>query len=323
MPSDAPTIGISAGRAMVLGNGDHYLVAAVSTAMRAVERTVNDIAGADIPVLILGESGTGKGAVSYRIHQLSRRQHEPFVKLSCASLTPDYFKMGPGALGNDGKAWPTNGTLFLDEVGELDAACQPKLLCALPDGEAPPGGDSTGVRVIACSARDLEKEMREGRFREDLYYRISGVCLRLPALRQRKEDIPTLVDYFLLKYSALYGRRKPEISAATMRTFLDHSWPGNIRELEHSVQKIITMGDEGAALADLRVGRTTAGPDAGEGLSLKQAARAASREAEREMILKVLSRTRWNRKRAALELRISYKALLYKMKQIGIDSASS
>jgi two-component system response regulator AtoC len=231
--------------------------------------------------------------------------------------------MGPGALGNDGKAWPTIGTLFLDEVGELDAACQPKLLCALPDGEAPPGGDSTGVRVIACSARDLEKEMREGRFREDLYYRISGVCLRLPALRQRKEDIPTLVDYFLLKYSALYGRRKPEISAATMRTFLDHSWPGNIRELEHSAQKIITMGDEGAALADLRVGRTTAGPDAGEGLSLKQAARAASREAEREMILKVLSRTRWNRKRAALELRISYKALLYKMKQIGIDSASS
>jgi two-component system response regulator AtoC len=164
--------------------------------------------------------------------------------------------------------------------------------------------------------------MREGHFREDLYYRISGMCIRLLALRQRKEDIPGLVNFFLRKYSALFGRDKPEISQTAMRAFIDYSWPGNIRELEHCVQKIIALGDERVALTDLRASRKEPVLE-GNGVSLKQAARAASRQAEHELILRVLARTRWNRKRAAQELGISYKALLYKMKQVGIDSAGS
>jgi DNA-binding NtrC family response regulator len=291
--------------------------------MRSVERTIHDISGAEIPVLILGESGTGKSAVAFRIHQLSRRNQEPFLRVSCASLTPEFFKVPRPGDGQGNGPWPASGTLFLDEVGELDSACQPKLLCALPDGEAIPGDAGSGIRVITASSHDLEKEMREGHFREELYYRISGVCIRLLALRQRKEDIPALVDYFLLKYSALFGRHKPQVSQTAMRAFLDYSWPGNIRELEYCVQKIIALGDEGAALTDLRASRKEPLLEGSEGISLKQAARAASRQAERELILKVLARTRWNRKRAAQELRISYKALLYKMKQIGIDSATS
>jgi len=185
------------------------------------------------------------------------------------------------------------------------------------------GDSSSGVRIIASTRRDLELEMRQGRFREDLYYRICGVCLRLLPLRQRKEDIPALTEYFLVKYAALLGHRKPEISAPTLRRLMDYPWPGNIRELEYAIQKIVAVGDERAALADLD--KSNCDPPASdlEPISLKQAARAASRQAEKELILKVLSRTRWNRKRAAKELQISYKALLYKMKQGGLDSAGS
>jgi DNA-binding NtrC family response regulator len=304
-------------------NGDYSFVPAVSAAMRAIERTINDIAGADIPVLFLGETGTGKGAAAYRIHQLSRRQKEPFIKVNCPSLSAEFFKIGRASGLGQTAIWGASGTLFLDEIGELDPTCQPKLLYALPDGEPAPSAAYSGMRVIACSGRDLEQEVRAGRFREDLYYRISGVCLRIPALRHRKEDIPALLDFFLLKYSALFGRRKPEISTATLRAFTDYCWPGNVRELEYAVQKLVALGDERTVVADLRNGPTEPTSEGTEGLSLKQAARAASRQAERELILKVLARTRWNRKRAAQELSISYKALLYKLKQMGLDATSS
>ena len=301
-------------------NGDHPFVPSSSPAMHALERTMADIAATDMPVLVLGESGTGKGAIAYRIHQLSRRRHQPFVKLNCAALTGDFLN-GSFANGNGQKVH--EATLFFDEIGELDAASQAKLVHALPDGDLDEP-DSLGARIISASRRNLEKEMRGGRFREDLYFRLSGVCLRLPLLRQRKEDIPLLAEHFLTKYAALFGRRKPELQAHTLQILLEHSWPGNIRELEHAMQKVVALGDERVALADLRGSRAQEAAPHGEpeGLSLKQAARAASRQAERELILKVLSRTRWNRKRAAQELQISYKALLYKLKQIGVDSAS-
>lgn len=302
-------------------NGDHAFVPSSNPAMRALERTMADIAATDMPVLVLGESGTGKGAVAYRIHQLSSRRHQPFVKLNCAALATDFLN---GSFSNGGGHNVNEATLFLDEIGELDAGMQSKLVYALPDGDTDEPEASLGARIISASRRNLEKEMRGGRFREDLYFRLSGVCLRLPLLRHRKEDIPVLAEHFLTKYAALFGRRKPELQPQTLQVLLEHSWPGNIRELEHAMQKVVALGDERVALADLRGSRPQEPPATGEagGVSLKQAARAASRQAERELILKVLSRTRWNRKRAAQELQISYKALLYKLKQIGVDSAS-
>ena len=320
MHSKAPEpTGVSRASALP-SNGEHAFVPSSNPAMRALERTMADIAATDMPVLVLGESGTGKGAIAYRIHQLSSRRHQPFVKLNCAALPPDFLN---GSFSNGGSN-VHQATLFFDEIGELETSLQSKLVYALPDGDLDEPASSLGARIISASRRNLEKEMRGGRFREDLYFRLSGVCLRLPLLRQRKEDIPLLAEHFLTKYAALFGRRKPDLQPQTLQVLLDHAWPGNIRELEHAMQKIVALGDERVALADLRGARSLeASPSgAGEGVSLKQAARAASRQAERELILKVLSRTRWNRKRAAQELQISYKALLYKLKQIGVDSAS-
>ena len=322
MHAKAPGV-TNGGAAMLATNGDHFFVPSVSPGMRSLERTVMDIAVTEMPVLIIGESGTGKGAVAYRIHQISRRSGEAFLKLSCAALDPEFFS---SHLPANGEGSPLHaGTVFLDEVGELESACQPRLLYALPDSDVAQNS-RMGARLISATRRNLEKEMRSGRFREDLYYRLNGVCLRLPTLRQRREDIPALAEHFLMRYAALLGRRKPELSESAMRILLDHAWPGNIRELEHAMQKVVALGDERLALEELHSGKTAeAGPEreAGEMVSLKQAARAASRRAERELILKVLSRTRWNRKRAAQELQISYKALLYKLKQIGLDSAGT
>jgi two-component system response regulator AtoC len=299
--------------------GNHVYVPALSPAMRAVERIITDIAPTDIPVLLVGESGTGKEVVAAQIHRLSPRRHEPFVKLSCAALTSEFFNARARG-GSNGAS--VSGVFLLDEISELDAACQPKLLNALPDVEAVQLEGALvplGARVICTTSRNLEEEMRAGRFREELYYRVNGVCLRLPPLRHRKEDIPVLVGYFLSKYAAQFGRPQPKLSGHALAQFSEYDWPGNIRELENVVKKIVALGDERAAIADLRARSTAQAGNGGEVVSLKDAARAASRQAERELILKVLGRTRWNRKRAAQELRISYKALLYKLKQIGLD----
>ncbi len=301
-------------------NGDHIFVPSMNPAMRALERTMADIAATDMPVLVIGESGTGKGAIAYRIHQLSLRRNQPFVKMNCAALPEDFLT---GSFTNGGSHSMHESTLFLDEIGELHATLQSRLVSALPDGDLDEDERHLGARIISATRCNLEKEMRAGRFRKDLYYRLSGVSLRLPLLRHRKEDIPALADHFLTKYAALFGRPKPDLTPQTMHLLLEHPWLGNVRELEHAMQKVVALGDERVALADLRGGRS---PETGPGIesetmSLKEAARAASRQAERELILKVLSRTRWNRKRAAQELQISYKALLYKLKQIGVDSA--
>ncbi len=303
--------------------GNHAYVPALSPAMRAVERVIADIAPTDIPVLLEGESGTGKEVVAAQIHRLSLRRNEPFTKLSCAALTPEFFS-GRARDGVNGSG-PV-GIFLLDEISELDPACQPKLLHVLPEGDAMPlegAPPSLGARVFCTTSRNLEEEMRAGRFREELYFRINGVCLRLPPLRHRKEDLPVLVGYFLSKYAAQFSRPQPKLSGQIMAQFSEYDWPGNIRELEYAVKKIVAMGDERAALADLRARVAAQGHNGGAEIpSLKDAARAASRQAERELILKVLARTRWNRKRAAQELQISYKALLYKLKQIGLDDTA-
>jgi two-component system response regulator AtoC len=306
-------------------------LASTSRAMRALELVVAEIARTDIPVLLVGESGTGKEVLALRIHQLSLRRGEPFQKVNCAALTPDFFQLnGAGRQGkeNGSNGAASRGTIFLDEISELDAACQSKLVCVIPDGAAvhAEGPAMTG-RLICATRRNLEDELRAGRFREELYFRINGVCLRLPPLRQRREDIPALADYFLRRYAAEFSRQVPALSAEAAARLASYSWPGNIRELENVCKKIVALGDEQLALADLAGngnGHDAAGRGAnGSGeISLKEASRAASRLAERELILKTLARTRWNRRRAAQELHISYKALLYKLKQIGVEDGT-
>jgi two-component system response regulator AtoC len=212
------------------------------------------------------------------------------------------------------------GTIYLEELADLSAECQARLLELLPQSTGSGAACGERARLICGSARDLEVEVKRGRLREDLYYRISGVCLRLPPLRQRKEDIPFLMGHFLRKYARDFRRDVPDLSAQTLRLFLDYSWPGNLRELEDAARVLVALGDEDIALGGLRaVMRKPELEGNGGGVSLKAASKAASREAEKELILDTLTRTRWNRRRAAEQLQISYKALLYKLKQIGFE----
>jgi two-component system response regulator AtoC len=317
MESNFPEVRVGAGSKRPAA-GDDGFVKSVSPAMRTLEWLAADVAHTNVPVLIVGEPGTGKHAFALQIHRKSERRQESFVPLRCAELAADFFSR-PGHEGN--LPWASGGTLFLSEIGELGAACQPKLLRALFDGVTPVQENGAGTRIIASTRKNLELEIKAGHFREDLYYRICGVCLRVPPLRHRKEDISLLADFFLAKYAGLLQRPKPILSPQAQRFFQEHTWPGNVRELEDTIKMMIALGDERLALAGLR-SRSLEAPrnhTGAERVSLKEAGRAASRQAERELILRVLSRTRWNRKRAAQELQISYKALLYKLKQIGLD----
>lgn len=293
-------------------SGDAMFLEGVSPSMRAVEVVIRELAQSKVPVLLLAEAGAGKRTIARRIHETSGRKAEEFRIAGCAGLTPEDL------LGPSSKALLSQGTLYLEEIGDLSSACQAELLNLLPQVEEN-RDQPVQTRLICGSARDLEAEVRSGRFREDLYYRISGVCLRLPPLRQRKEDIPYLMNFFLTKYAQDFRRLTPLLSDQTQRLFHDYAWPGNIRELEDAAKAIVALGDEALAMGGLRAMFMKSDRSGGNGeqVSLKQAARAASRQAEKELILKVLTRTRWNRRRAALELQISYKALLYKLKQIG------
>ncbi len=297
-------------------------VAGVSPAMQALENVISEIASTNIPVLFVGESGTGKEMFANRLHRLSGGDHRPLVKISCATMSPAIFSAGLG-LGVQGNAEAMHddfGTILFDEISELDAACQRNLLSLLPDGEGAATRGQLNARVVSTTTRNLDEEMRAGRFRSELFYRINGVCLRLPPLRERKEDIPLLTEDFLTKQANKLGRKRPSISDRTRNRFMEYSWPGNIRELKNVVKKLVALGDEHRVVEELNFempAARTAVNDASSGHSLKTAARAASREAERGLILEALNRTRWNRKRAAQELQISYKSLLYKLKQIG------
>lgn len=294
------------------------LAPCVSSAMRAIESMIIDIAETNIPVMISGETGTGKEVVAFAIHRLSKRQTGTFLKLRCSSLTPEEFNGFISGIRQEGEA-SNFTTVFLDEVADLSGACQTRLLESFSGLEGGPETFQSGAGVVSTTCRNLEPMMEAGNFRHDLYYRLSGVCLRLPPLRQRREDITPLANFFLEKYARLFARARPRLSATMTRILVEYSWPGNIRELENAMKRVVALGDEHLAWKDLAEAprENFAMNSEREYCSLKQAARAASRHAERELILKVLTQTRWNRKRAAQELRISYKALLYKLKQIG------
>jgi two-component system response regulator AtoC len=301
-------------------------VPALNGAMRTLESIAVEIAPTNIPILLFGEIGTGKQMFARRIHELSERSEQHFRTIACASLNSAtyYAEVEIGATGEDRLGAGTNnaGTVFFDEISELDATCQRNLLYALPDTDGVPAPGQLTDRVISATTRNLEEDMRAGRFRIELYYRINAVSLRMPPLRERKEDIPALLEYFLRKHCAQLGKPQPSLSSRTMQMFLDHSWPGNIRELENSVKRIVALGDDQLAVVGLGVAKIETRitkPIETHVHSLKAASREASRVAERELILEALGRTHWNRRRAAQELQISYKSLLHKLKQIRLE----
>jgi two-component system response regulator AtoC len=298
--------------------------------MQTLESIAGEIAPTNIPVLLFGEAGTGKLTFARRLHELSDRSVQRFRTIACASVTPVVFQAeldhwetrdGEFDLEKD-----KTGTVFFDEISELDANCQRSLLYALPDADGVPAPGQLADRVISATTQNLEEDMRAGRFRIELYYRINAVSLRLPPLRERKEDIPSLAEFFVKKHSAQLGKTPTQLSPRSMQMFLDHSWPGNIRELENTVRRVVVLGEDQLVEAGLGVSavetRATQ-PTESHVHSLKAAARAASREAERDLILEALARTRWNRRRAAQELQISYKSLLHKLKQIGAEESKS
>jgi two-component system response regulator AtoC len=295
-----------------------YFVGSASRTMATLEGVAAEIAGTNIPVLIAGESGTGKQVLARRIHEFSARQASAMFRVVCGTLTAETLG---SQLRLAERKLPVAGTVIFDEIGDLERECQRKLLHALPDGEHSSPRELLCARIISTTTQNLEDEVRAGRFRGDLYYRINGVCLKIPPLRDRREDIPLLIDYFTAKHAPRFGRSQPFLSSATISRLADHDWPGNVRELENVVMKILAIGNEEVALADFSAPPDMRAPHrTANGHSLKAAARAASREAERELILKALERTRWNRKRAAQELQVSYKSLLYKLKQIGLPT---
>jgi DNA-binding NtrC family response regulator len=287
--------------------GARVWLESVSAGMRTVEAVIRELSQNDVPVLVVAEHGSGKAAAAARIHVLSSRASKPFQVYQGREAGEEILA------AHDGQG----GTVYLQEVGDLSAVAQKELVRQI-------GLNGTGEwqrrvpRFICGTSRELEPEVKAGKFREDLYYGISGVCLRLPPLRQRKEDIPVLRDWFLSAAARDFCRTVPVLSPETQNFFLEYNWPGNIRELKDAARAIVALGDETLAMGGLRslLRRVDRG---GDKISLKDAARAASREAEREIILQVLTRTRWNRRRAAQELQISYKALLYKLKQIGYE----
>jgi len=308
---------------------DHYFLDVVSPAMREVEQIIANVAPTDFPILLVGESGVGKEAVAQHIHRHSLRGNKSFTKTICGALTPESFETlrreseAENGFGRSSRI----GTLFLDEITDLTLPCQVTLLQAFPDGEVNPLGHFLSARIISTTTRtpdEIERVLDRGGLRRDLFYRLNGVCLRLPPLRERKEDIPALIEFLLRRTSLHLGRPQPTITARALQILQEYPWPGNIRELENVVKKLVALGSD-SVVSDLEPSGTPKGNSNGnvENLSLKQAARAASRQVEKELILKVLTRTHWNRKRAAQHLQISYKALLYKLRQMGLDETGT
>ena len=329
-----------------------------------VRSMISRVADTDVTVLVRGENGTGKELVARAIHTASPRRDRTFVKVNCAALPADLleselfgFERGAftGAIQHrPGKfEFANHGTMFLDEIGVMGTPLQAKLLQVLQDGEfARLGGRQAvrvGVRVIAATNLDLESAVADGQLREDLFFRLNVVCITLPPLRQRRDEVPALTEHFLRRYSQHYNKTPLALATDTLRLFAEYDWPGNVRELENVARRMVILGTDApirrevaAAIAGsaMRVGPIPAlqpmaaapaappvpAPQAAApvGLtgSLKDIARQAAREAERELIFRTLQQTRWNRREAAGILRISYKALLYKIKEAELDKAS-
>ncbi len=311
-----------------------------SAKMSEVREIIEQAARVDVTVLIEGETGTGKDVVARAVHDASVRQSGPFVKVNCAAvprelLESELFGHERGAFTGAhqlkiGKFEAADrGTIFLDEIGDLHPALQGKLLHVLQDGQfSRVGGRSTvkvDVRVLAATNQDLEQAVAAGRFREDLYYRLNVIQITVPPLRERPEEIPVLAEYFMQRYSQLFRRESLRLPLETLQRLLHHRFPGNVRELENMIKRMIVLGDPLLRRSPLPGGVAPSEENGGlrpakaATLSLKDISRKAAQVAEREAILQALEQTQWNRVRAAKLLEISYRALLYKIKDSGLD----
>ncbi len=333
-----------------------------SAAMARVWALAARVADTDVPVLLVGESGVGKDVVARRIHAESHRATHPFVKINCAALPgelleSELFGHERGAFTGAHAEKPGKfelaheGTIFLDEIGEMDPRLQAKLLQVLQDEEFYRVGGKRSIRVdarvLVATNRDLETEIENGQFREDLYYRLNVVTIRVPPLRDRKEDIVPLVRYFVDKYRRRYKNGLDKVPDDVMERFHAYDWPGNVRELENLVRRLVVLKDPSMVLGELSSPRHGHGhaareaalvlppvqlvtpppappPQTGllaplsEDAPLKEIGKRAARIAEREAILRALMKTGWNKRKAAKRLQISYKALLYKIKDCEI-----
>src|SRR5271168_271057 len=324
---------------------DVFFIAA-SPAMRKIRSQAALVANVDIPVLLLGESGTGKEVLARLVHKLSPRAHRTFLKVNCAAVPADLleselFGYEPGAFTGATHAKPgkfelcNKGTILLDEIGEMPPALQAKLLHVLQDQHFSRLGSRSvikvDVRILAATNIDIPQALAAKRLREDLYYRLNAFTLQLPPLRERKEEIPILLKHFMTRMAERYARPQLPLSPQLLEACQAHNWPGNLRELNNFLKRYLILGDEHLAAAELQPRNDGTGGARGEtaaksgeaGGGLKSLARTAKDEAEGEAIRQALEQTNWNRKQAAALLQISYKALLYKIRQYGIAEAKS
>ncbi len=326
-------------------NDDTFFVAA-SPAMRKLRSQAALVANVDIPVLMLGESGTGKEVMARLIHKLSPRAHRTFLKVNCAAVPGDLleselFGYEPGAFTGATHSKPgkfelcNKGTILLDEIGEMPYGLQAKLLHVLQDQQFSRLGSRSvvkvDVRILAATNINIPQALAAKRLREDLYYRLNAFTLNVPPLRERKEEIPILLKHFMARMAERYARPPLPLSAELVQACLDYTWPGNLRELSNFIKRYLVLADEKAAISELRPRSDGAGAHIGSesdngsgspGGGLKSLARTAKDEAEAEAIAKALDATNWNRKQAAALLKISYKALLYKIRQYGLAEAN-
>jgi transcriptional regulator with PAS, ATPase and Fis domain len=303
------------------------------------------IARVDIPVLLLGESGTGKEIIARLIHKLSPRNLRPFLKVNCAALPgelleSELFGYEAGAFTGANKAKPgkfelcDKGTFLLDEIGEMPIGLQAKLLHVLQDQQFSRLGSRSmvqvDVRILAATNVDVVEALASKKLREDLYYRLNAITITLPPLRERREEVPIFLRHYMSRFAAQYARDSLPLSPALVDAAMKYSWPGNLRELENFVKRYLILGDEALMLKEIEsYGRggaprpeTYLSPtDAGTS-DLKSLVRGLKDEAEMEAIGKALERTKWNRKAAARILNISYKALLYKIRQYGLEKVT-
>lgn len=322
---------------------DQYFVAA-SPAMRKIRQQVAQLAQVDVPVLMLGESGTGKEVVARLIHKLSRRADRTWMKVNCAALPADLleselFGYEQGAFTGATRPKPgkfelcDGGTFLLDEIGEMPASLQAKLLHVLQDQQFSRLGSRTmvkvDVRILAATNIDIPEAIASRKFREDLYYRLNAFTIHIPPLRERREEIPLLIRHFMGLFATRYARTPLAVSPSLIEACNSYHWPGNLRELENFVKRYLILGDEALALMELGPkkdevpGRETSALDLSRNppSDLKSLVRGLKDEAECEAISRALRHTKWNRKEAARMLKISYKALLYKIRQYNLDQA--
>jgi len=315
---------------------------ATNPRMKEIEVMVRQIGWSEVPVLIQGETGTGKEVLARELHAQSPRATKPFLKLNCAALPSELveselfgYERGAFTGAFQKKAGKfeiaDGGTILLDEIGDMDVRLQAKLLQVLQDHEFQRiGGKDTikvDVRVMAATHRDLEKAIAEGSFREDLYYRLNVINLQVPPLRERKEDIVPLAEFLVRRHTA-NGSGAPSIPLDLQHAMATYHWPGNVRELENYVRKFLILGNAGALARELHLKATRkpiqvaeghAVMTEGAGSPILEQVTQAKNQAEKDAIIAALNSTRWNRKQAAALLKIDYKALLYKMKKLGVE----